>query len=320
MIETAIKFSLLAAVAWAVTRGVRPANAAAARMVWLLTLLSPAFVPLLTPALFANVRATSMHVAAPALVISDWMVPAVYLTYVAGVAILSARLSLGWRRVARLVREARPLRDAELARLRGCAGSPALRILESDLDGAVTAGAIRPVVILPRTWRRASDVALTAMLRHEAAHVHRRDPAALLFARLVEAVLWPTPAAWLARREFVRFAESAADASAASAMEPADYASALLCFAARRRLVVGPLLGASGGESAIARRIRLLLDDEEFGAQPAARIRAGLVAFIVAVVIVAAVRVGMSTPADTGGLLGGPHDYAARHAARHSGH
>ena len=88
---------------------------------------------------------------------------------------------------------------------------------------------------------------------------------------LVHAAFWFTPAAALARRQCLHFAESAADASAAASMNAADYARALLHFAAARRMRGVPMLAAGGSESSIARRVRLLRDDLEFGAQPAAR-------------------------------------------------
>ena len=325
MIEIALKFSAVAAVAWAVTRGVRPANAAAARGIWLVTLASPLFLPLLTPAVFLRIapaRAT-LALAPPSQL--AWLPGALTVVYVIGLLVLVARVGSGWWQAARIIRAARPLAEEEAARLRAIARAPGLRLAESTLDGPVTAGIFSPIVLLPRGWRALPETMLAAILRHEAAHARRRDPAAALFASLVHAALWLTPAATIARRELLRFAELAADGAAAASMPGCDYAGALLRLANGRRLGGMPLLEARGSESSIARRVRLVLDDEEFGRPGPARMRAAVAAILAALLIAACVRPAShvstpgqaSTSVEDGGAL---YDHAARHAARHARH
>ena len=312
MIEVALKFSVVVLVAWSVTRGIRPANAAAARGVWLLALASPLLFGLLTPIVFASVRPVPLLMTSAPVALPDWLPPALTMIYLAVALALLARTGAGWWRASRIVNASSPLADDDLTRVRELAGFPSMRAAESDLEGAVTAGVFSPLVLLPRDWRALPEVTLTAMLRHEAAHVRRRDPAMALAGCVVHAAFWFTPAAAIARRQCLRFAESAADASAAASMNAADYAAALLHFAAARRMRGVPMLAAGGSESSIARRVRLLLDDLEFGAQPAARVRAGLAALVIAVALFSAFRIGTASPAAAHDF-----DHARRHAARH---
>ena len=45
----------------------------------------------------------------------------------------------------------------------------------SDVTVPMTVGAIRPVIVLPMTWKRWEPDTLAAIVAHEAAHVRRRD-------------------------------------------------------------------------------------------------------------------------------------------------
>lgn len=319
MIELALKFSAVVAVAWCVTRGVRPANAAAARGIWLVTVASPLLLPILTPALFLAVSPARVSVALAPPAMLAWLPDALTIIYLIGVTVLLARVAAGWRQASRIIRAARPLEAEEEARLRAIAGAPELRLAESDLEGPVTAGILFPVVLLPRGWRAMRKTLLAAILRHEAAHARRRDPAAALAASLVHALLWLTPAAAIAQRELLRFAELAADGAAAASMPGRDYAGALLGLANGRRQGGMLLLEARGSESSIARRVRLLLDDVEFGRPGPGRMRAAFAVMLAALVVAAGIRPA-SQATTSAEQIGALQDHAARHAARHAPH
>lgn len=326
MIEVALKFSVLVAVAWAFTRGVRPAGAATARAIWLGVLASPLLFPLLTPALFSSVVPGHVQVSSPLPVPPAWLPQAVAAVYLTVTIALLMKTAAGWLRASRIVRASRPLEAADAARLRALAGAPVLRLATADLDGPVTAGILRPLVLLPRDWSAQPEATLRAMLRHEAAHVRRRDPALALVGCLVHAALWFTPAAAVARREFLRCTEAAADAAAAAEIGASEYAEALLGLASARRMRGVPMLAAGGTESSIARRVRVLLDDLEFGPQSASRMRMAAVALAATLTLLAAVRVGDAASApladeptvSAGDTLTPAH--ALRHAIRHAGH
>ena len=130
----------------------------------------------------------------------------------------------------------------------------------------MTAGFFRPVVILPAGWRQLTPAAVEVILRHEAAHVRRRDPLVALTCAVVEAVLWFNPAVWIAGRQVRWFAEMACDAEAAAAMSGQAYAAELLQLAASWRGLKRPLYAVTAGaDTDVARRIGLLIDELEGG-------------------------------------------------------
>ena len=70
-----------------------------------------------------------------------------------------------------------------------------------ELTTPATAGWRRPVIMLPDDWRSWDDADCTAVLAHELAHVHRRDYAAGLIARLALVFEFYHPLVhWMARR------------------------------------------------------------------------------------------------------------------------
>jgi len=91
------------------------------------------------------------------------------------------------------------------------------------------------VIMLPEEWLGdlpASD--LEALLAHEVAHLRRRDFAANLAQRLLEAVLFFHPATWIAGRRIAMAREELCDAWAlARGANPHGYASALTAAAER---------------------------------------------------------------------------------------
>ena len=118
------------------------------------------------------------------------------------------------------------------------------------------------LVILPihaLAWSREN---LAAALRHEAAHLQRRDSRYRGLGEIVAAFFWPQPLMWLARRLWHRTQEQACDdAVLRSGSDPANYAE-LLCAAARMwtRPVTGGLSMAQ--PSSLECRLRAVLDPE----------------------------------------------------------
>lgn len=259
MFDLAVKWAVLAAVVAWLTRRSRHADAADAHRLWLLVLVAPlallASSALLPPLAFVIPRVDlPSETAATA---GSWL-PTLYGVVV---AVLLVRVVTGMWTVGRLVRRAQPVPSNDLQRLRAWAGAPALDVREADLRVPVTAGFVLPCVILPRGWRTLPDAALTAILRHEAAHVLRRDCAVSLLAAAIEAIFWIHPAAWVTSRRLRWFAEMACDARAANAMPSGSYAAELLALSAGWAGVPSPRYAiTAGAETSIARRIRLLIE------------------------------------------------------------
>jgi hypothetical protein len=96
------------------------------------------------------------------------------------------------------------------------------------------------------------------VLCHELAHLERRDAWGCLLFALGQAVYFLLPWFWWLRRQVRLCQEYVADAVAASAGQPEDYAQMLLGWSQAPRLPVG-VTGVSGSTSDLYRRIAMLL-------------------------------------------------------------
>ena len=187
------------------------------------------------------VRATAAR--APAPITWTAIVTAIYL---AGVAILLARVLAGaWR-----VRALRRTAVDELGHL-----------VHSACVTPVTVGILSPAVILPPDWVSWDDAELSAVLAHEEEHVRRRDPLVMALALVNRAIFWFHPLAWWLPRELSRLSEQACDAAVVSSGHDGDlYASCLLRFARRAAEAGGrvmPMAAAMSG-AGLRQRLRLL--------------------------------------------------------------
>ena len=132
--------------------------------------------------------------------------------------------------------------------------------LSRGARGPVTWGVIRPVILLPNAAQFWPYDRLQAVLRHEFAHVQRRDGFSQMLASLACALYWPNPLVWLGARALKREAEIAADdAVIASGMAPSDYAGELLGMAKEFR--ASGLAGAlsMAAPSALPARVKAIL-------------------------------------------------------------
>ena len=256
MIDLVLKTTVLAAVASLLTRRRRLETAADAHRLWLLVLASPVLLvainATLPPVAYVVPR---VDLASP--ISNEWTV----VLYGGIAAALLGRVAAGLWGVRVLSRRARRLGGADLARLRLLAADDRLDIRESDVKVPVTAGVLRPCVILPRGWQSLAEPALSAILLHERAHVRRRDCTIALAAAIVEAVFWFNPGVWIASARLRLFAELACDAQAASHLGGRQYAGQLLDLAADWAGARSPRYAVTAGaETHVATRIRLLID------------------------------------------------------------
>ena len=153
--------------------------------------------------------------------------PVLFTIYLAGVLFFVARFASGWLLARRMVSAAAPTTLANVC-----------PVLESAAVAApLTAGILRPAIILPVEWTGWDAPTLAAVLAHENAHVARRDALVARLAQLNRAIFWFHPVAWWLERALAVTAEHACDEIAARATgEPRRYAQVLLEMADAVRL------------------------------------------------------------------------------------
>jgi beta-lactamase regulating signal transducer with metallopeptidase domain len=133
--------------------------------------------------------------------------PIIAAVFVVGSSVGLAYLLLGLLSVRALRRRSRPIHDAGLLALleslrNQLSARSSADLRESpDIGSAATIGWRKPLVLLPQDWRSWSANELRAVVAHELAHIHRRDYAIWLFARLSVALHFYNPLVhWLANQ------------------------------------------------------------------------------------------------------------------------
>jgi TonB family protein len=250
LLDSALKATLILFAAWTASLALRRASAGVRHTVWLAAVLAVAMVPAalsipqtaIPPAarIIVSAMAAGPRVAAPKL---PWLL----LIWAAGASIFLARLMLGLLAAAHITRSAR-----------GVDG-----ILYSDrATTPITWGFLRPVVILPAYTSAWTAVERDLVIRHEQAHIARRDWLWQMLASLLTAVFWFHPLMWLANFQLRREAENAADDLVLSAGAPAsDYAGRLLDVARRLSGLAAPApVVAMVRGSRLETRVRSILD------------------------------------------------------------
>jgi TonB family protein len=163
---------------------------------------------------------------------------------------LLIRLSCDGIRAIRLVRQSRPAGRTANHEVRIAAG------LKGPVAWSFGAGAI----LLPSESETWTDEQIDAAVRHEAAHVQRRDSWWLFLAELVCAFYWFHPLVWYAARRLRAEQEHAADDLVLqSGMAPVEYASRLVSMV-RPRARREALLAGAGTASMLESRIKTILD------------------------------------------------------------
>jgi beta-lactamase regulating signal transducer with metallopeptidase domain len=189
--------------------------------------------------------------------------------WVAGVLACLGRLAAGHLVLARMARRARAVRGAaslralaeECARA-GLAPHPRL-VRSASVGTPVTWGVRAPVIALPADAESWPAVRLRMALRHELAHVARRDALTQLLASVACALYWFHPGVWLAARRLRAERERACDDRVlATGCEAAEYAAQLLAVARSARASGLPSLvvAAMARPSDLEGRLRAVLD------------------------------------------------------------
>lgn len=222
--------------------------------------------PVLEPALRPTVRPAPLGQASPAghsVLFAAWLLGGLVL----GVAALHGRL-----RLRRLRRGARPLEDETwTGLLEGLAReaqlpAPPHVLCSSHARTPLTWGMRRPIILLPIDCRQWSVQKRCDVLRHELAHIQRRDCLTQLAAHLACVIYWFNPLVWIAARQMRIERERACDDRVLLAGAAAStYASHLLEIArgrgSQRCLLTGSL--AMAQRSRVYERLAAILDPRQ---------------------------------------------------------
>ncbi|MEA3017663.1 MAG: hypothetical protein QOI38_2385 [Sphingomonadales bacterium] len=234
---------------------------------------SPAdFAAVATPAATASQRAAEFAAPAPEPTIWDDPSLLFLILYLGGVAMAAARLGAGLWTLRRWTKGSGevdcPAWNEAFERARWAADAPrGLRLLVSDeAPSPLSWGLMRPVILIDRDTLGEPEDA-DAILAHEIAHVVRRDWAVLMLTRIAAALFWFNPLVWLLEREVVQQAEEAADIEAALCVEPTRYAQTLVHWAQFNAAGLVPANSIAPSASALARRVRAILDARRRSAQ-----------------------------------------------------
>lgn len=209
--------------------------------------------------------------------------------------------------LARWRRHARPLSSTRwVATLARISTTRRMRVLESaHIASPCTWGFIRPVLLLPSAGDAWPESARRSALLHELAHVRRLDALSTLISRLACALHWYNPLVWLAARRVRSLQERACDDAVlrAGAM-PSEYAQFLLDVAAQvsgtsrpTRLPTHRAIGMA--HSSLRSRIVAILDPAAARSQPRRmRVIAACASLFAVTIFLATASVAIEPPPD----------------------
>jgi beta-lactamase regulating signal transducer with metallopeptidase domain len=204
-----------------------------------------------------------------------WFLPAAAWLLVAFGGLM--KLGLQWRQLSRLRRSAQRVSDPELRnaaeRLRNLLGiRRRIALLQSEhVQGPMTAGIVRPFILLPADMPWDDAARRDALLAHEMIHIARRDAFWNLAIQILSRVLPFQPLNRIAVRQLRREMDLLADALAAQSTEARIGLACTLVELGDR--IAGAASPRSGDtalaacmfsfDSPLGRRIELLLSDDE---------------------------------------------------------
>ena len=179
---------------------------------------------------------------------TDWWAGCFLVVWSIGFGVISVRVVFGVYRLRRKVAVARAIEPSELTTAAQALlnGGRKMEVRESrELTMPLTAGVLRPVILLPSDFRAWSEVRLQSVLSHEVAHANRFDPAVSLASYFCCAALWFHPLMWIASSFRRRECEKAADDVALkNGIRPTDYAEQLVSLVRQYGQQIAPLPGA----------------------------------------------------------------------------
>jgi protein involved in polysaccharide export with SLBB domain/beta-lactamase regulating signal transducer with metallopeptidase domain len=201
-----------------------------------------------------------------------WQLPTDYRlwiasTYLAGAGVLLAWSLVGFVALRRLVRSSQPADAAARSALQAIAGdaSARARLLVSPRAAQPCAFRwIRPTIVLPQALIDSADpAALRFALAHEWSHVSRGDVGVWTISGFARLLHFQQPLVWFLRQHLRRAQDYLADAAAAGAGTPEDYAEFLTSFSQSfKRPRLAPGLGIVSRRSDLHRRVVMLVEKQ----------------------------------------------------------
>jgi beta-lactamase regulating signal transducer with metallopeptidase domain len=195
-------------------------------------------------------------------------VDALLLTWLLGCTALGLRLIVGHVQVRGMLSEGHPVEDVgTLGLLRALCAEARVRS-DVELRGSEAVGApllcglVRPVVVVPDDWvSTLPQDDLRALLAHEVAHIKRLDFLANLAQRVIEALLFFHPFAWVASRRITLAREELCDAWAVQrGGDAADYARCLAAAAERAHVhIPAASVGVAESRFTLLQRVEAIM-------------------------------------------------------------
>jgi beta-lactamase regulating signal transducer with metallopeptidase domain len=290
---------------WAGLKIFRVKSPALRHQVWLFALITVAAMPVLSgvvqklPLPQPKNRALSYAVELPRIVVTNDAAPVVqntpptmsvkpsikrpiilgltFVLWLAGALIFVMKGAINGARLRRLRAGARLISPADLdcgeCDCEALRAGKASLALSDEVRSPILLGVLRPMIVFPSdiaAWT--SPTERCAMLRHELAHVERRDHYVNLFQTILGAVFFFHPVARYACRQLAVEREMACDDHAlGSGAEAEAYAESIIKAAERSVAPIGALAGAPSGAHLLAlfsarhileRRIEMILNKD----------------------------------------------------------
>lgn len=272
LLAAALRATVILGAAWLAARLLHTASADVRHRLWLATICAVASMPALlwlVPTVLPSPNPLVLSAQSSAAESSGARVLSWLRTiWATGALLVLGRLTLGLLSIARISRSAESADGL---------------LYSARIESPMTWGWRRPVVLLPDYARNWSPEQRALLIRHEQAHVERRDWSWQVFAQVVCAIFWFHPLIWVANAALRRESEGAADDQVlAGGAEASTYARQLLAVA--RHVSHATSLAAvwMTSQSKLERRLGNVLDGNH-SRRPATR--------LVALAIVAAISV-----------------------------
>jgi beta-lactamase regulating signal transducer with metallopeptidase domain len=213
---------------------------------------APRVVTLLTPVPIDLSPPVEMVHAGPSL---EWPVAAV-VVYTVVALFLATAITRRRIRASRVLRASRPVSGALTLLPLPCP------LLEHAELGPMVVGLVSPCIVVPSQLLAKGDAfAIASVLRHESAHLARRDTWLSAAMQLALIVLWPVLPLWVASWRIRQLMEIACDEGAldaADANERRHYGHALLDLAEWRSIALTPMAAELHFGSTLRARIEAL--------------------------------------------------------------
>lgn len=273
ILSAALKGTIVLAVAWIATALLRERSADLRHRIWLAALIAMALllVPVSVPQTMRMTIDASAAAPGTVAVAAARSMPSLAMVWSVIAALLLLRWGAGILRLYRITRRSR------------AAGT----VLVSDaIQTPMTWGAIRPVILVPAYVEEWPEEQRDVVIRHERAHIERRDWLWQGFAQAMTAVFWFQPLVWLAAAQMRQEAEHAADdATLATGVQAPDYADRLMAVA--RQLKGGSPAAAVAmlRKPVLTSRIAAILDSSRLRTGASVGARIGVVLAAAAVLV-----------------------------------